>query len=111
MDRTLRRSAVTDYKERKITAGIYALRCLATQQVWAGRAPDLSTIRNRLWFTLRQGANTHRTLQQAWRDHGEQAFTFEIVETLAEEDMEYSRDRMLKQRLNHWLAQLGAIRI
>ena len=50
-----RKAAVAAYKERKVETGIYAVRCTASDQVWVGIAPDLSTIQNRLWFTLRQG--------------------------------------------------------
>ena len=43
-----RKRAVAAYKERKVEAGIYVVRCLASGQVWVGSAPDLSTIQNRL---------------------------------------------------------------
>jgi hypothetical protein len=48
-----RKAAVTAYKERKVESGIYAIRCAASGEVWVGSAPNLSTIQNRLWFTLR----------------------------------------------------------
>ncbi len=58
-----RKAAVSAYKEREVESGIYAVRCEASGEVWVGSAPDLSKIQNRLWFTLRQGTNTHRSLQ------------------------------------------------
>jgi hypothetical protein len=104
-----RREALTAYKERKVKAGIYAIRCKATDQVWLGKAPDLATIQNRLWFTLRQGNNPHRSLQEAWTFHGAGAFAFEVVETLPEDDLQFGRDRPLKRRLDHWVAAWGAM--
>jgi hypothetical protein len=106
-----RKEAVNAYKERTKSAGIFAIRCAATGECWVGRAPDVDTIRNRLWFTLRQGSSTHRAVQAAWRDHGEAAFHFEIVERLEEEDFAYARDRILKERLAHWAAEMRATAI
>jgi hypothetical protein len=103
-----RKAAVAAYKERKAIAGIYALRCVPTGQRWAGRARDLGTVQNRLWFTLRQGSNPHRSLQAAWREHGAESFAFEEIERLDDEAIAYVRDRILKDRLAHWCATLGA---
>ncbi|GAA4493994.1 GIY-YIG nuclease family protein [Gluconacetobacter tumulicola] len=106
-----RKAAIAAYKERKVEAGIYAVRCSVTGQVWVGSAPDLSTIQNRLWFTLRHGSNTHRTLQQAWTIHGSDAFTFDIVERLEDDDPGYVRNVALKKRQERWQDQLQAMRI
>ena len=106
-----RKAAVGAYKERKVEGGIYAIRCTASGEVWVGSSADLSKIQNRLWFTLRQGTNAHRTLQSAWGMHGVEAFGFEIVERLDEEAVAYVRDRLVKERLAHWADQLRAARI
>ncbi len=106
-----RKAAVSAYKERKVEGGIYAVRCAASGEVWVGGSPDLSKIQNRLWFTLRQGTNTHRSLQDAWNRHGAEAFRFEVVERLDEETIDYVRVRMMKERLVQWAEQLRAVRI
>lgn len=103
-----RKVAVAAYKERKVVAGIYLLRCLATGERWAGQAPDLSTIQNRVWFTLRHGSHRQRSLQAAWITHGEDAFAFEEIERLDEKALEAGRERVMKARLAHWCAELGA---
>lgn len=107
-----RKAAVAAYKERKVISGIYAVRCAATDQPWVGSAPDLSTIQNRLWFTLRQGNNTHRSLQEAWATHGSEAFTFEIVDRLTDDDDPgYIRNAALKSLHADWIDRLNGIRI
>ncbi|MBB2200742.1 GIY-YIG nuclease family protein [Gluconacetobacter tumulisoli] len=111
MERERRKAAVSAYKERKPAAGVYAVRCATSGQIWLGGAPDLSTIQNRLWFTLRQGSNPHRSLQDAWTAHGSTAFTFEVVERLQGEETGYVRDAMLKDLLTRWAGKLQAIRI
>lgn len=108
MKREDRKALAADYKERKVVAGIYVLRCMATGQQWAGRAPDVATIWNRLSFTLRTGANPHRTLQAAWREHGADAFAFDIVERVKAENLDLGWERGLRDRLAHWCATLGA---
>jgi hypothetical protein len=106
-----RKAAASAYKEREVESGIYAVRCEASGEVWVGSSPDLSKIQNRLWFTLRQGTNTHRSLQTAWNAHGAEAFSFEIVERLDAEEIGYVRDRLTKERLIQWAEQLRAVRI
>lgn len=107
-----RKSAVAAYKERKVEAGIYAVRCTASDQVWVGSAPDLSTIQNRIWFTLRQGRNSHRSLQEAWTAHGSEAFAFEVVDRLTDaDDPSYIRNAALKSLHGEWREKLNAIRI
>ena len=108
MDGTDRKSAIRDYKERKPAPGIYAVRCMPSGECWVGRAPNLATIQNRLWFTLRQGLHRQEELQSAWRTHGADAFAFEIVEEMEEEPLAYVRDRLLKERLAYWQETLGA---
>lgn len=103
-----RRAVVAAYKERKVVAGIYLVRCLASGECWAGQAPDLSTIQNRVWFTLRHGSHRGRSLQAAWTARGESAFVFEEIERLDDKALEAGRERVMKARLVHWCAELGA---
>jgi hypothetical protein len=103
-----RKAAIAAYKERKTIAGIYVVRCAASGEVWVGQAPNLETIQNRIWFTLRQGSHTCRTLQAAWNCHGEAGLTFGECERLEDEESSYVRNALLKERMLHWLATLKA---
>lgn len=106
-----RKAALAAYRERKPAIGIYAVRCAASGQVWVGRTPNLQSVQNRLWFTLRQGANPHRSLQAAWTAYGADAFSFEELHRLKDDTPAESHDRILKERLAHWRTVLGAGRI
>jgi hypothetical protein len=127
-----RKAAIAAYKERKTIAGIFVIRSKASKsrhrrlqgaedhrgdfrdpQQGLGRAmgrsgPDLEKIQNRIWFTLRQGSHTCRSLQAAWTTHGPDNLTFGECERLEEEETSYIRDALLKERLKHWRTQLGA---
>ena len=103
-----RKAAIVAYKEAKVPAGIYAVRCRPTGRCWVGRAPNLSKIQNRIWFTLRQGGHTCGSLQAAWLEHGAEAFVLESIEQLEDESSAYLRDRTSKERLALWAGKLGA---
>jgi hypothetical protein len=108
VNRDERKQALRDYREREVPVGIYAIRCAASGEAWVGRATDLSKIRNRHWFTLRQGSSPVASLQAAWNAHGDASLTFEVLEELEEEDRGHARDRVLKARQAFWVAELGA---
>jgi hypothetical protein len=106
-----KKAAKAAYKEEAVVAGIYAVRCAASGQVWVGHAPNLGKIENRIWFTLRHGNHPSRSLQEAWRTHGAEAFTFEELERLEEEELAYVRAAQLKERAAHWRTKLDALPI
>jgi hypothetical protein len=103
-----RKAAIEAYKERKKVAGIYAVRCAVSGEIWVGQSPNLDTIQSRIWFTLRLGNDPHQSLQKAWRDHGAESFTFEVLERLADEESSYVRNALLKERVAHWRSTLHA---
>lgn len=103
-----RKAAITAYKERKTVAGIFVVRCVVSGETWVGQAPNLETIQNRIWFSLRQGSHTCRSLQAAWTTHGEAGLTFGECERLEDEKTAYVRNALLRERLLHWQAELKA---
>ena len=103
-----KKAAIAAYKERKTFAGVFVIRCAASAQAWVGQTPNLEKIQNRIWFTLRQGSHTCRTLQAAWTAHGPDGLAFGECERLEEEETAYIRDARLKERALHWQAQLNA---
>ena len=108
MDKTAKRAAVAAYKERKTQAGVFAVRCTASGEVWVGATPTLDTIQTRLWFGFRQGASRPIELQNAWKQHGEASFSFEPLETYDEESATLMQREWLKDRAAHWRQTLGA---
>lgn len=103
-----RKAAIAAYKERKTVAGIYVIRCPASGEVWVGRAPNLEKVQNRIWFSLRQGGHTCRSLQAAWNAHGDGGLTFGECERLEDEETDYVRNALLKERMLHWRTVHGA---
>ena len=106
-----RKAATAAYKERKTAAGIFAVRCSTSGQTWVGQTPNLETIQNRVWFSLRMGSHSNRDLQAAWTTYGGDVFTFEAVERLKDEELAYVRDTLLKERAAHWRSTLNGLAI
>ncbi|HJV42320.1 GIY-YIG nuclease family protein [Caulobacter sp.] len=104
-----RKALLRAYKERKVEAGIYAVRCSSTNEVWIGATPDLATRQSGVWFSLRQGSHREPALQSAWNAHGAEAFVFEPVEIVDAEGLDrFGRDSRLKERRKHWIEALNA---
>ena len=109
MDKQSRRQAIRDYKEKKPTPGVYAVRCAAAGEVWVGGSRNLDAQQNSLWFGLKSGGHVNRAMQAAWTAHGEAAFSFEELERIDDEEMTpLGRADAIKARERHWLAALGA---
>jgi hypothetical protein len=103
-----RKAAIAAYKDRKVEAGIFAIRCLATGAQWLGQAPDIATIQTRHWFSLRLGSHSNRALQAAWLAQGEAGMAFEVLELLPDEDDPIARTSQLRDALRRWRNQLAA---
>ena len=101
MNRQDRKEALAAYRETKPEAGIYAVH--AGGQTWVGAAPRLEAVENRLRFTLQQGGHPNNPFQSAAGD----GYRLEVLEVLDPETPALSRDRLLKERLAHWLGQTG----
>jgi hypothetical protein len=78
-----RRQIASEFKERKVPQGIFAIRCAASGQVWVGSSPNLDAASNSNWFQLRSGRN--KAMQAAWTQHGEPSFLFEVVDQFEED--------------------------
>jgi hypothetical protein len=107
MDQSTRRMAIAAYKETKTTAGVYAVRCAPTGEVWVGRSANLAAQRNSLDFQLRHGPN-NPAMRAAWSAHGAASFGFEPLETAPAELTAAGRSDFLKTRAQHWRQVLGA---
>lgn len=104
-----RKALLRDYRDRKVEAGIYAVRCIVSGQAWVGATPDLSTRQGGLWFTLRHGTHRDQALQAAWTAHGEAAFAYEPLDVLSDETLgALGRSSWLQDRKAVWIERLGA---
>jgi hypothetical protein len=106
-----RKAAIRQFKQRVPSRGVYALRCVASNQVWVGTAPDLEAKRNSVAFQLRNALHRDPALKAASTTHGEAAFQFEILETLEADTPALLIRDLLTKKSKDWQARLGALPI
>lgn len=103
-----KRAARAEYKLKKTPKGIFAVRCRATGEVWAGASNHLDSHVNQIWFILRSGRHPNKPMQAAWNEHGESAFAYEILEALEDDVDRLLLKDLLDRRLKHWKQAVGA---
>jgi hypothetical protein len=97
-----RKEAAREFKERKPSPGIYALRCHTTGRTWVDSSPNLTAAQNSQLFQLRQSLHRNKELQAEWNAQGEASFRFEILETLPEDTPSLNLRDLLAQRRRAW---------
>lgn len=105
---TDRKALIAAYKQQKTVAGVFAVICTATGDVWVGKTRHLDTVRNGLWFALKHGTSPHRGLQGVWNAESEADFRFEALDRLPEDTSPLMRDSELAERAARWISRLQA---
>jgi hypothetical protein len=103
-----KREARKEFKSRKTPKGIFAIRCAASSEVWVSASDHLDSARNGVWFQLRNGLHQHKRLQSEWNAKGEEAFAYEVLETLDDDVSPLLLKDVLRERQKHWETKLGA---
>jgi hypothetical protein len=103
-----KKEAIRKFKEQKTPQGLFAVRCAVSNRVWVGSSRNLNSAQNMMWFSLRQGSYPERTLQDEWDAQGENAFRYEILETLDDSFSPMEITDLLKAKKLSWIATLGA---
>jgi hypothetical protein len=102
-----RKRAAEEFKARKVPKGIFAIRCRTTGAVWVDSSPNLEAVRNGAWFQLRNGLHRDKRLQEEWNARGEEAFEFEVLETLDPEVSPIGVADILRDKKREWATKVG----
>ncbi|HWQ89561.1 MAG TPA: DUF2087 domain-containing protein [Desulfitobacteriaceae bacterium] len=101
-----RKELKQEYRELKPEAGVYQIRNTINQKVQVQAATNLKTMNGKL-FQLQMGSHRNKRLQEEWRQYGEEAFAFEVLEVLEEKtDGYFDKKEELKKLEAKWLEQL-----
>lgn len=103
-DRQRRKEWIELYKQARKTAGVYAIRNTSNGRVLLGSSVNLHGPFNRHRTELRLGSHRCPELQADWNRLGEDAFAFEILETVPAELSGLERDASLGQLEKKWIA-------
>jgi hypothetical protein len=81
-----KRTIKREYKEAEIPAGVYRVWNKQQDRSLVGSSVNVTAILNRHRAELKMGHHRNRELQQDWNALGEDAFVFEVLDTLAPRD-------------------------
>lgn len=73
------------YKEMKTEAGVYQIKNTVNGKVLVVAATNLKTMQGKR-FQLQMGSHKNPQLQAEWKQFGEDAFVFELLEVLEDKD-------------------------
>jgi hypothetical protein len=94
------------YKEMKTEAGAYQIRNTINQKALVAATPNLKTMQGKR-FQLQMGSHKNAQLQAEWKQYGEDAFVFEVLEVLEDnEDGAFARQEALRLLEQKWLDKL-----
>jgi len=77
-----RKDLVQAYREAPPPPGVWLITCTATDRALLGSSDDARGALNRMRMELTTGILPNRELLADWRTHGDQSFTFEILDTI-----------------------------
>jgi hypothetical protein len=103
-----RKALIHAYKNTPRTAGIGVVRNTANGKVLLLASRDIPALLNRHHAQLRLGAHPNVALRRDWAALGEQAFAFEVVDTLTPKDTpDYDPADDLQALEQLWLEKLA----
>jgi len=103
-----RREMIRQYKDTPRTMGVGVVRNTSSGKVLVVCGPDVRSLLNRHLAQLRLGAHRNRALQGDWHALGEEAFRFEVVDTLKPADTPgYDPTADLEALESLWLEKLS----
>lgn len=92
MERNKRKELLREYKERKITGGIYIIKNTVNRKILLLSTTDLHGCKNRFDFSQKTNCCVYMKLQKDWKEFGRDAFVFEVLE-----DIEKKETQTLKE--------------
>jgi hypothetical protein len=108
MDKARRKEMLREYADRAPSVGVFAVTCAATGRAWVGWSKSLDKRKNSLGFQWNAGGDAGAPdVRAAWKAHGADAFSYEVLETITE-DNPHKLELLLGERAVYWRAQLNA---
>ena len=86
MDKQQKRQIATEYKKRMQQGGVYAICCVGNGKRLLLSTADMAGSENRFQFAQITGGCVHPKMREDWDRYGKAAFTFEVIETLQQQE-------------------------
>jgi len=103
-----RKELIRKYKETPRTAGVYRVVHTDSGRALVGASVDAPSMLNRHRAQLRMGGHPKPELQKAWDAEGQDAFVFELLDTLEpSDDPDYDPKEDLQTLEGLWADKLA----
>ncbi|AIQ68726.1 GIY-YIG nuclease family protein [Paenibacillus graminis] len=114
MEKSKRKELAYNYAHSHRPMGVYRIVNTRNDKAFVGSSLNLDGVWNKHKFMLDIGNHDNKALQADWKEYGEKAFVFEILEQIKpEEDFVAEVSELAKYRKllpdmeNKWLEQLS----
>jgi hypothetical protein len=108
MEKQSKKEKMAEYKERKVTGGIYAIKNSVTGKLLLLSTCDLQGSQNRFLFSQKTGSCINIKLQDDYSKYGADAFVFEVLEDLEKKETQTAKEftEDMKILLELWTEKL-----
>jgi hypothetical protein len=110
MDKKRRKELLQECAERQQPVGVFAVHNTASGEVWVGHSRNLDVQKNGLWVRLAGGMSPNADVQASWKEHGEAAFSYEILEHMEPDRLRRNRLRRSAEGVNPALSRKAEAR-
>jgi len=76
----------------KTQMGVFIIKNNKNNMVYVDVSTDIEKILNRYKFELRMGSSRIKEMQKDWTNYGEQAFSFEVLDTIKRDENNENRN-------------------
>ena len=108
MEKQNKKEKMAEYKERKVTGGIYTIQNSITGKLLLLSTCDLQGSKNRFIFSQKTGSCINIKLQDDYNEYGANAFVFDVLEDLEKKETQTAREftEDMKILLELWTEKL-----
>jgi hypothetical protein len=102
-----KKAAILEYKMSHRPMGVYQIRNTVNGKVWIDSSTNVPAKYNRYRLNLELGSHPSKALQADWKEFGEEAFLFEMLEPLEpRDDLRYDYKSDLEVLEDLWLEKV-----
>jgi len=80
------------YKEMKTPMGVFMIKNNINGKAFVDVSSDIKSILNRHSFQLKMGVHRIKEMQKDWKEYGEEAFEFKVLEYLEYDEKDEAKD-------------------
>ena len=103
-----KKELIREYKLRPKPAGIFQIKNTVNGKLLLGSSKNLDGVLNKHQFALSIGTHRNMALQRDWKEYGERAFVFEILDKVkVKEEPGFNLDNELLFLEELWIEKLN----